>query len=67
MSQSPLLSIEDLTVAFPTDEGPAYAINHLSLGIQPGEVWGLVGESGCGKSMTSLAILRLVPGAGLLV
>jgi oligopeptide/dipeptide ABC transporter ATP-binding protein len=64
MNQSPLLSIQDLTVAFPTDEGPAYAINHLSLDIQPGEVLGLVGESGCGKSMTSLAILRLVPGTG---
>jgi oligopeptide/dipeptide ABC transporter ATP-binding protein len=64
MSASPLLSIEDLVVAFPTDEGPAYAINHLSLSVQPGKVLGLVGESGCGKSMTSLAILRLIPGAG---
>lgn len=64
MEQAPLLSIENLSVAFPTDEGPAYAINHLSLSIQPGEVLGLVGESGCGKSMTSLAVLRLVPGSG---
>lgn len=61
---APLLSVENLTVAFPTEAGPAYAINHLSLKLQPGQVLGLVGESGCGKSMTSLAILRLIPGAG---
>lgn len=64
MDQSTLLAIEDLTVAFPTEEGPAFAINHLSLSLRRGEVLGLVGESGCGKSMTSLAILRLIPGAG---
>jgi oligopeptide/dipeptide ABC transporter ATP-binding protein len=64
MNAPPLLSIENLTVAFPTESGPAYAINHLSLQIQPGEVLGLVGESGCGKSMSSLAILRLIPSPG---
>jgi len=64
MSEAPLLNIQDLTVAFPTSEGPANAIHHLSLQMQPGEVLGLVGESGCGKSMTSLAILRLVPSPG---
>ncbi len=62
--QQPLLSIDNLTVTFPTDDGLACAINHLSLSLQPGEVLGLVGESGCGKSMTSLAILQLVPGPG---
>jgi oligopeptide/dipeptide ABC transporter ATP-binding protein len=64
MSEASLLHIQDLTVAFPTAEGPANAIHHLSLQMQPGEVLGLVGESGCGKSMTSLAILRLVPSPG---
>ncbi|MCE3235315.1 MAG: oligopeptide/dipeptide transporter, ATPase subunit [Vampirovibrio sp.] len=64
MSNSPLLQIQNLTVAFPTEDGPACAINHLSLDIQPGEVLGLVGESGCGKSMTSLATLRLIPSPG---
>lgn len=64
MLDFPLLNIENLTVAFPTKDGPASAINHLSLQIQPGEVLGLVGESGCGKSMTSLAILRLIPSPG---
>jgi len=67
MADSPLLNIQDLTVAFPTQEGPANAINHLSLQIQPGEVLGLVGESGCGKSMTSLAILRLIPSPGQII
>lgn len=64
MSQSALLNIENLTVAFPTEGGSACAINHLSLQIKPGEVLGLVGESGCGKSMTSLAVLRLIPSPG---
>jgi oligopeptide/dipeptide ABC transporter ATP-binding protein len=64
MTQSILLNIEDLTVAFPTEAGSACAINHLSLQIKPGEVLGLVGESGCGKSMTSLAVLRLIPSPG---
>jgi len=64
MAETPLLKIQDLTVAFPTETDPAYAINHLSLEIQPGEVLGLVGESGCGKSMTSLATLRLIPSPG---
>lgn len=64
MSASPLLAIQNITVAFPTEAGPAFAINHLSLTVAPGEILGLVGESGCGKSMTSLAILRLIPKPG---
>ena len=64
MSNVPLLSLEEVSVCFPTDDGPAYAVNNLSFSIQPGEVLGLVGESGCGKSLSSLAILRLVPRPG---
>lgn len=64
MVATPLLSIENLSVAFPTDEGSACAVNHLSLEIEPGKVLGVVGESGCGKSMTSMAVLRLVPSPG---
>lgn len=60
----PLLSIRNLTVAFPTEAGPASAVNDLSLDIAPGQVLGVVGESGCGKSMTSLAVLRLIPAPG---
>ncbi|MGE0199833.1 MAG: ABC transporter ATP-binding protein [Candidatus Melainabacteria bacterium] len=59
-----LLSVQDLTVSFPTEQGPAFAVNQLSLTLQAGQVMGLVGESGCGKSMSSLAILRLIPPPG---
>ncbi len=64
MVSTPLLSIQNLSVTFPTDDGPAYAVNHLSLDLEPGKVLGVVGESGCGKSMTSMAILRLIPRPG---
>ncbi|MEB3286424.1 MAG: ABC transporter ATP-binding protein [Vampirovibrionales bacterium] len=62
-----LLSVDNLTVRFPTAYGPAYAVNHLSLRLERGKMLGIVGESGCGKSMTSLAILRLVPTPGEIV
>lgn len=62
-----LLSIENLSVRFPTGNGPAMAVNHLSLRLERGKILGLVGESGCGKSMTSLAILRLIPSPGEIV
>ncbi len=64
MVSTPLLSIQNLSVTFPTDDGPAYAVNHLSLNLERGKVLGVVGESGCGKSMTSMAILRLIPRPG---
>ena len=60
----PLLSIADLTVEFPTDHGPARAVDRVSLAVTRGEVLGVVGESGCGKSMTALSVLRLVPSPG---
>jgi ABC-type dipeptide/oligopeptide/nickel transport system ATPase component len=60
----PLLSIADLTVEFPTDHGPARAVDRVSLAVARGEVLGVVGESGCGKSMTALSVLRLVPPPG---
>jgi oligopeptide transport system ATP-binding protein len=58
---SPLLSLRDLAVRFRTEDGPVYAVNGVSLDVAPGERLGLVGESGCGKSVTSLAIMRLLP------
>jgi oligopeptide/dipeptide ABC transporter ATP-binding protein len=64
MESTPLLTLEDLSITFPTETGPAQAVSHLSLNLEPGKVLGLVGESGCGKSMSSLAILRLVPSPG---
>ncbi len=59
-----LLKLSNLTVAFPTNDGPAYAVNEMDLTLQKGKTLGLVGESGCGKSMTSLAVLGLVPRPG---
>jgi oligopeptide/dipeptide ABC transporter ATP-binding protein len=56
-----LLEIEGLTVDFHTPEGLGRAVDHVSLSLEPGETLGLVGESGCGKSITSLSILGLVP------
>jgi len=56
-----LLKIEDLTVTFDTDDGVVTAVDHVSLGIERGEVLGLVGESGCGKTVTAMSVLRLIP------
>lgn len=59
-----LLEIKDLEVGFYLRQGLAKAINHLNLTINRGETLGLIGESGCGKSVTSLAILNLIPDPG---
>lgn len=64
MSDDRLLSIQDLRVVFPTYAGDVYAVNGMSFDVRQSEVFGLVGESGCGKSVTSLAVLRILPGRG---
>ncbi len=58
---APLLQVDDLTVQFRTHEGTVYAVNGISFDLEEGERLGLVGESGCGKSVTNLAIMRLLP------
>ncbi len=55
------LRIEDLRVSFDTSLGELRAVDGVSLSLAPGETLGLVGESGCGKSVTAMSILRLVP------
>ena len=59
-----MLKIDELKVALDADAGLVKAIDGLSLSIQRGETFALVGESGCGKSMTALALMRLLPDNG---
>jgi len=61
MSRKPLLQVQGLCVEFATRHGNVQVLNHLDLHLDPGEALGIVGESGCGKSMTALSIMRLIP------
>ncbi|MBA4077678.1 MAG: peptide ABC transporter ATP-binding protein [Cyanobacteria bacterium PR.023] len=62
-----LLEIQNLATAFPTEAGMARAVDDVTLSVDKGKVLGIVGESGCGKSITSLSILRLIPPPGKIV
>ena len=53
-----LLDVQDLVVDYLTPTGQVRAVDHVSFSIEPGEIIGLAGESGCGKSTTAHAILR---------
>lgn len=61
MSENALLQLRDLVVDFKTRVGTARVLDGISLEINKGEVLGIVGESGCGKSMTALSIMGLIP------
>ncbi|NMA43384.1 MAG: ABC transporter ATP-binding protein [Oligosphaeraceae bacterium] len=56
-----LLEVRDLSVAFDTEDGILKAVNHVSFSLRAGQVLGLVGESGCGKSVSAMSIARLIP------
>lgn len=60
MPQQPLLSVQDLTIQFRTDDGLGKAVDNVSFDLYPNETLGIVGESGCGKTVTALSILRLI-------
>jgi oligopeptide/dipeptide ABC transporter ATP-binding protein len=56
-----LLEMKNLTTSFKTSEGKVTAVHHVDMTIEKGKTLGVVGESGCGKSVTSLSIMRLLP------
>ena len=60
----PLLEIQDLVTAFHTPAGRVTAVDGISLSIERGMTLGLVGESGCGKSVTAMSVLGLVAAPG---
>ncbi|MDT8898020.1 ABC transporter ATP-binding protein [Thermanaerothrix sp. 4228-RoL] len=66
-SSQPLLDVRDLKTYFFTEDGVVKAVDGISFQVFPGEVLGLVGESGCGKSVTSLSIMRLLDAPGKIV
>ena len=61
MSQTPVLEVKKLRTSFFTSDGEVPAVDEISFSIGKGEVVGIVGESGCGKSVTSLSIMKLIP------
>jgi len=64
MNDDVLLEIKDLKISFPLDEGVVRAVEGVNLTIRRGEVLGVVGESGCGKTVTAQSVLRIIPQPG---
>jgi oligopeptide transport system ATP-binding protein len=67
MVAEPLLEVKNLRTEFPTREGVVHAVNGISYTVMPGEAVGLVGESGCGKSVSAMSVLNLVAKPGRVV
>jgi oligopeptide/dipeptide ABC transporter ATP-binding protein len=67
MTSEPLLKVKDLKAYFPLDEGLVKAVDGVSFDVFPGQVLGIVGESGCGKSVTMKAILQIIEPPGRVV
>ena len=61
MPQKVLLEVQNLVTQFDTQEGTVHAVNGVSFTVHEGEILALVGESGCGKSVTMLSIMGLIP------
>ena len=61
------LEVSGLTVALPTEKGEIRPVSDVSLRVAPGEIVGIVGESGCGKSMTARAVMGLIPAPGRII
>lgn len=61
MGSDLLLEVKDLHTRFHIAEGTVHAVNGISFSLKPGETIAVVGESGCGKSVTMMSILRLIP------
>ena len=56
-----MLEVSDLSVRFDTDDGTVHAVDRMAFTLDQGEVLGIVGESGCGKSVTCMSLVRLLP------
>ena len=63
-SKKPLLEVKELKTYFHTEDGTVRAVDGVDFEVYPGEIVGLVGESGCGKSVTSFSVMRLVDEPG---
>src|SRR5512147_2270922 len=67
MNTQPLLSVRNLKTSFFQDEGTTKAVDGATFDVHPGKTLGIVGESGCGKSVTAQSILRIVEDPGRIV
>ncbi len=57
----PLINFDQLSVSFAADQGRVQAVQQLSFSLAPGQTLGIVGESGCGKSVTAMSLMGLLP------